>query len=171
MIDDLCPICLDPLLNIKNNVKTTYNLPECNHSYHTECIIHWFRKGNSTCPCCQEKGENIPEHSPRADIMGCDWYDTLMTKFKYIKQISKKKDTIPFLINKIENIEKKDKTMRNELKVLSNSEGVFIEIHKRILKLQAKLSYNRRVSFQLKKEVVLIYPAKPLIIVTRKVIE
>ncbi len=38
---DRCVICLETL-----NSKPTYSLPECNHTFHQNCIMHWFRQGN-----------------------------------------------------------------------------------------------------------------------------
>lgn len=26
---------------------------ECGHSYHTDCIMEWFRRGSSSCPLCR----------------------------------------------------------------------------------------------------------------------
>ena len=45
--NDLCVICLSQL------GEDDYSL-DCNHKYHTKCIIEWFRKGNSTCPLCND---------------------------------------------------------------------------------------------------------------------
>jgi hypothetical protein len=35
-----------------------YTLPECNHKYHTHCLISWFRNGDPRCPYCGNKGVN-----------------------------------------------------------------------------------------------------------------
>ena len=47
---DICPICHDALSS--NNV---YKIPECNHQFHSECIIPWFRSdiSNGSCPYCK----------------------------------------------------------------------------------------------------------------------
>jgi len=45
--DDLCVICLSQL------GEGDYTL-DCNHKYHTKCIVEWFRKGNAACPLCND---------------------------------------------------------------------------------------------------------------------
>jgi len=50
---DLCLICHDDITS-----KNSYELPECKHSYHTECIIDWFSRGSNKCPYCSNKGVN-----------------------------------------------------------------------------------------------------------------
>lgn len=50
--DNVCPICLGSL-----NEKDTYNL-NCNHTFHTECIMNWFRVSNGSCPCCKDNPNN-----------------------------------------------------------------------------------------------------------------
>ena len=60
-IDDQeeCMICRNPL-----NCEQCYVLPECNHKYHTNCIISWFRNGDSRCPYCGNKGiNNTPQNN------------------------------------------------------------------------------------------------------------
>ena len=48
-----CGICREEL-----ECGQCYTLPECNHRYHTNCIISWFRNGDSRCPYCGNKGIN-----------------------------------------------------------------------------------------------------------------
>ena len=50
---DLCLICHEELCS-----KNSYKLPECKHTYHTDCIIDWFTRGSSKCPYCSNKGIN-----------------------------------------------------------------------------------------------------------------
>ena len=44
--DNLCPICYDQI-----EVNTSYTL-ECNHKFHTDCIVRWLRSEHSNCPMC-----------------------------------------------------------------------------------------------------------------------
>ena len=47
--DEICVICLSSLKSGENIYKL-----ECNHSFHTDCIINWFRKSHGKCPCCMD---------------------------------------------------------------------------------------------------------------------
>lgn len=52
---DICSICHDELDLSANNI---YQLPECNHFFHTNCILTWFRTGKNSCPLCNNHGVN-----------------------------------------------------------------------------------------------------------------
>jgi len=52
MTHDICSICHEDLDN------DIYALPECNHKYHSNCIITWFRTGKKSCPLCNNLGIN-----------------------------------------------------------------------------------------------------------------
>jgi len=45
--ENQCPVCYTDIGN-----ESHYTL-ECNHMFHTECAIQWFRRGNSSCPLCR----------------------------------------------------------------------------------------------------------------------
>ncbi len=47
MDDDNCPICTDLM-----EANTKYSI-DCGHTYHTSCIVSWFREGNGSCPMCR----------------------------------------------------------------------------------------------------------------------
>ena len=53
-----CMICKEELV-----CSQCYTLPECNHTYHTNCLITWFRNGDSRCPYCGNKGINNKDAS------------------------------------------------------------------------------------------------------------
>ena len=48
-IDDTCSICIEPF----SPRNTTLTL-DCNHIFHSECIVVWFEKELS-CPLCRQK--------------------------------------------------------------------------------------------------------------------
>ena len=43
-----CIICFEEI-----NENNKYIL-ECNHVYHTDCIMKWFRNGNQNYPMCND---------------------------------------------------------------------------------------------------------------------
>ena len=64
--EDRCAICQEGL-----STAQTYQLPECHHTFHTHCIVTWFRSRPSnnegtwsditqggSCPCCGNRGIN-----------------------------------------------------------------------------------------------------------------
>ena len=48
-----CMICKEELSS-----QPCYTLPECKHTYHTSCLVSWFRNGDNRCPYCGNKGIN-----------------------------------------------------------------------------------------------------------------
>jgi hypothetical protein len=44
-----CTICLEPI-----SESNKYCLPACNHTFHTGCILNWFRSGHRSCPLCRD---------------------------------------------------------------------------------------------------------------------
>lgn len=42
---DLCAICL-------STIDASHYTLECNHKFHTKCIVEWFRKSKGNCPLC-----------------------------------------------------------------------------------------------------------------------
>ena len=77
--NDICAICHDNLG--EDNV---YTLPECNHKFHTNCIMTWFRAKHNTCPLCNNKGIN----ATRAQINEQANYGSWGARQKYLKMYS-----------------------------------------------------------------------------------
>ena len=48
--EDVCSICHNV---VTTGAPDTYCVPECNHRFHSNCIIPWFRASNGTCPNCR----------------------------------------------------------------------------------------------------------------------
>ena len=47
--NNVCAICLEKI-KFDNNIKL-----KCNHTFHSQCIIKWFRTNKSgQCPCCRD---------------------------------------------------------------------------------------------------------------------
>ena len=46
-----CPICFGAC-----EASDAFELPECGHVFHANCIITWFRSGRGECPVCRDPG-------------------------------------------------------------------------------------------------------------------
>ena len=77
--NDICAICHDNL-----GEQDVYTLPECNHKFHTNCIMTWFRAKHNTCPLCNNKGIN----ATRAQINEQANYGEWAKRKKYLKLYS-----------------------------------------------------------------------------------
>jgi hypothetical protein len=45
----MCQICMEPM----DDMTKVYRLSECNHEFHTDCIVNWFRNDSADCIACQ----------------------------------------------------------------------------------------------------------------------
>jgi hypothetical protein len=84
-------ICKDEL-----SCAQCYTLPECNHTYHTHCLVSWFRNGDSRCPYCGNKGINNTNNDTLRHVRGAYFTTRFETQMladikKYI--FLKKNDT------------------------------------------------------------------------------
>ena len=55
--NEKCAICHENM-NIIDDNNEMYELPECKHYFHTNCILTWFRSGHNRCPLCNNEGLN-----------------------------------------------------------------------------------------------------------------
>lgn len=46
---EICSICFS-----KMTLEDSHTLEECDHRFHTKCILKWFRSKQDTCPLCRE---------------------------------------------------------------------------------------------------------------------
>jgi len=86
-----CMICKDEL-----SCGQCYTLPECYHTYHTHCLVSWFRNGDSRCPYCGNKGINNTNNDTLRHVRGAYFTTRFETQMladikKYI--FLKKNDT------------------------------------------------------------------------------
>ena len=92
---DICVICQEDLCG------NIYELPECTHKYHTNCIMHWFRANHNNCPLCQNQGINYNEAYKLANES--NFYERTCWQQYYKKAVSysRKKNANTEIIKKI----------------------------------------------------------------------
>ena len=164
--DDECMICKESL-----NDYPCYCLPECNHKYHTHCLISWFRNGDSRCPYCGNKGiNNKPENKistrrrrvrPRAILTENDnQYILDLKKFINLKKnkdnpqaikILKQLDDIKKLEIKFNNLKKEFQEYKKNLK----TEPVNYETTRKTLRKYKTDIYNLKFKIR-DKQLILI---------------
>lgn len=55
--DNTCAICLCEM----TEDESIYTIPECNHKFHTNCALQWYRQTNQTnCPLCRSEPDIWP---------------------------------------------------------------------------------------------------------------
>tara|TARA_Y100001958_G_scaffold158971_1_gene158603 strand:- start:5416 stop:5904 length:489 start_codon:yes stop_codon:yes gene_type:complete len=147
-----CVICLD---YISEN-QDTYNL-QCDHKYHTKCIVEWFRNGARSCPLCND----IPNST--SGVFSYGFYsntDLYQQRLKNIKKISNKKDS-PLQIkkdfNKLLTLKKDAKDTEDLLKQFRKSSD-YKNIIKTERELRKKFCQKRRKIRKQENKIISSYP-------------
>lgn len=118
----ICLICHDTLEGCHN-----YTLPECKHTYHTECILTWFRLENqSNCPYCGNKGVNnrTPNNLERRRRRGFYSCNRGLPLFADIIAYSRRKDAPKLLVKKVEKLRELEETQKQHLQSYKSKETV-----------------------------------------------
>ena len=118
-----CMICKEDLNNYD-----FYTLPECNHKFHTHCLISWFRNGDSRCPYCGNKGINNKDDSNNycKSINSINHNENYIykdiKKFAYLKKNKDNKQAIKLRdeFEKITDLENNLNNINNDLKKFKN---------------------------------------------------
>ena len=79
-----CMICREEL-----QCEPCYTLPECNHTYHTNCLISWFRNGDSRCPYCGNNGINHKKDSNNYGFRRSRFHNHTSFESQYLSDIRK----------------------------------------------------------------------------------
>ena len=147
MDNDVCSICYECMND------NDYIL-ECNHKYHTKCIMTWFRNGNKTCPLCNDVG---------LDLSNMKWSVKIET-IKQIKQLGRKKDcpkNIKNTLNKIKIMDEKEKKIKKELNDFKKDFKEQIQFEKL---LKNKIWKNRRSKRELEYRLLSLVALNPIYI-------
>jgi len=143
-MNDLCAICHEGLDD------ELYTLPECNHIFHSNCIMTWFRSPTSPsrCPLCNNTGIN-----KLADLDNLHWSERRCAEQNYqkIRASSRRKDCPPAIkkmVEKLKKLEKQQKDRSKNFKEFKKSKfpnKTVCEIHKEFTKFRRKkwLLYRR----------------------------
>ena len=117
MSTEICPICQDSLEG------ELYTLPECNHTFHTNCIMTWFRAptGNNKCPLCNDCGINKLQ-----DLQDVDFYSkyTALDNYTTMRAYSRRKDApkdLKKMVERLKKIEEIKNNHVNEFKTFKNN--------------------------------------------------
>jgi len=175
--ENICAICLDNIID--NN--TSYTLPTCNHIYHTNCIIHWFRCGNNKCPYCNDTGLTDSVYKIDNDINDFSYNYYGISKTAKIKFILKyiKKNKIPKELIKLskrrkialDNITlcKKDISEFENTNIIDIFNLKIKDINKTLNKFRQKLRNKKITLWRIEKEMCM-FNIKPIIIVEKKLL-
>jgi len=124
--ENICSICYEELENSDEN-PNIYKL-ECNHVYHSSCIIKWFRSGHNNCPLCNDT--TIDTH--------LSYYEKIST-IEEIKKLGRRK-SCPL---NIKNILTKIKNCTKEKKEHEKIFNEFKKTHKLIYNTEKNLRRNK----------------------------
>ena len=131
MSENLCPICLSTIDEDNNDM---YKL-ECNHFFHSKCIMDWFRAENSNgkCPCCND----TPQSNTLSPLNNTYYYDNnlIEQRCSAIRRYGNKKSAPKLLKAKVDKLKKLEK----ELKDINKEKKEFTNKNKEIFKEKNKL--------------------------------
>jgi hypothetical protein len=145
--NQICAICLSTI-----NEKDKYKL-ECNHVFHTDCIVQWFRGSNGNCPCCWD---NKKKKMSYYGVWERPYIDTRCKKLeKYSKKEGDKK-----LKKQVEKLNKKVEeynTIIKERKEFKKT-NEYISITKHMNTINRQINNKDRTIMNMKINLISDYP-------------
>lgn len=150
-----CSICYSNL-----DDGQSFNL-DCNHTFHTKCIMDWFRQGNEKCPLCRAREENqnlYPIHffscpgRYKCYVANNNWKNTRFNIMKTICKDSACPKSLKKAFSKYSLQKKKHASARAARLALTKSDEY--KIYK---KVQKSLISVRSKEFRMKSSVIALY--------------
>ena len=120
-MENNCSICLESISESTNR----YRLPSCNHTFHTDCILNWFRSGHSTCPLCRD------HRFPNVSFMGAEH------RAKYYRRAARKSDAplaLKKAVRKIIKMEKRKKEVYRKKRKFEKENAEIIKEYQKVNK-------------------------------------
>ena len=164
--ENSCVICYEPIFE-----KNIYTIKECNHDFHSNCLLDWFRTSkNTSCPYCRNNSCSSSSKIINNDIL-----------FKMKLNYAKNKNAPKLFVKLIEKY-KKTKTKQKELlkiiKILKK-EKIDENLSYKEYFIQRNLLYSKKQKYYKKERKVRreiynianainLIPIKPIIIKTKK---
>ena len=141
---ETCSICL----NILDNNLTIYEMKDCKHRFHSNCLIEWLCTSNN-CPLCRYVLQ--PNHMKTSMF-------TYITNF-----LRSKKNTNKNLINiykKYKNTKEKLNNNKKAFKLFETKNKNIIKQYKKMLQEKRNLSWRLRIN----RRAILSLPITPIFI-------
>lgn len=132
--NNICSICYE---NYTDNNKYTL---ECNHTFHSECIIKWFRHQKQNCPLCNDITLDL-------NVLN---YRQRINTIQEIKSLGRKKKcpkNIKIILNKIKDSkEKYIEASKIYKKFVIDNKQIYKEIYNKQKQLRKnKFKYSRNI--------------------------
>ncbi len=150
-----CAICLETINS--DDSSQSYKI-DCNHEFHTDCIMKWFRLGNSNCPLCNDSPNIDTSTQYFAFSYGTSTY--IDERCKEIKRISRKKNAPEALKKQIDKL----KTLEAEFKEADKTRIEYlkkpeIKEYKKTLAENNRLKWRKRnAAHKQKIKIITLYP-------------
>ena len=173
--DEKCCICQDFL-----SIAQTYTLPECNHIFHTNCIVTWFRNRPSTqeewlsdgnCPLCGNKGINYRKNTRRwwgrRNVGRCEYSLSRMSEMRAVLKKPNPPKELKRLFKKLETHKKDLQNKKNEFanfkKDIKIKEVNYKETQKQMSDYRS-IIWRKKRSVHTTENAIIHFPVIPIII-------
>lgn len=161
--DEICPICHDPIEITAHGPLAAYKLPECGHTFHTECAVNWFRH-SPRCPMCNDMG------AAHNSIFAS--YIDVKSSYAAASLMARKKTAKPEWKRQYEKISKLNQTIKSltaQKTQIKNETGVFREMKKRYGDVNRKRWRANRQLYREKKLLISMCPRQINVIIPHRV--